>query len=129
MVLGHRLPLVCRMGIPILLEHLRHPIQWMVPVKLVLTTCVTDSLRAFIKDRSIHFAIVGLVLLPHREVLFDAFVSAGLPDKIQVICRKVCEMLGVLFIFIFGPFVAVVVVPMCEDVVAASMEIFDECGY
>jgi hypothetical protein len=61
-------------------------------------------------------------------MLLDAFVPTGLSDEIQVSRRKACKMLRVAF-FVFGPFVAVVVVPMCEDVIATSMETFDEFGY
>lgn len=75
------------------------------------------------------FAIIGLVLLPYREMPLDDLVLTRLFDDLQVIHRDVCEMLGVVFIFALGPFVTVVVVPMCEHVITTFMETLDESGY
>jgi len=143
--LGYSFPLICRMGIPILLEHLRHPVEWVIPRKLVLIACVANSSGVFSKGRLVYcvgcqlalmyrgaflrtLAIIGPVLLPHRQMLLDAFVSTCLPYEIRVIRCKARKMCCILCTCRSRPLVAVVIMPKCENAIAAHMEGLDDCG-
>lgn len=73
-------------------------------------------------------AIIGLVMLPHRQMLLDAFVSTGLPYEICVVRCKARKMCCILFTCSSRPLAAVVIMPKCEDAITAYMEVLDECG-
>lgn len=61
-------------------------------------------------------------------MVLDAVVPAGLLDEVQVVGRKTFEVRSSLFVFFARPFVAVVVMPMCENIIAAFVEAFYERG-